>query len=59
MQRHNIGSWPSVLQVSRHVMFYGERFSVIRPTPNLEKKVSVFMSPEKRVAQIYPWALGK
>jgi len=54
MQRHNIGPRPSSLQVSRHVMSYGERLSVIRPTPNLEEQISVFISPENRVAQIHP-----
>jgi hypothetical protein len=31
---------------------------VQRPTPNLEDRVSVFMTPGDRVAQLYPEALG-
>jgi hypothetical protein len=31
--------------------------SQIRDSPNLEGKVHVFMSPRKRVAQLYPQAL--
>jgi hypothetical protein len=30
----------------------------MRPTPNLEDKVSVFMSPSDRVAQLYAQAPG-
>jgi hypothetical protein len=29
----------------------------LRPTPNLEDQVSVFMSPSDRVAQLYPLPL--
>jgi hypothetical protein len=29
-----------------------------RPTPNLEDHVSVFMTPEDRVAQLYPRVMG-
>jgi hypothetical protein len=32
--------------------FYGTRSSALRPTPNLEDQVTVFMSPSGRMAQI-------
>jgi hypothetical protein len=35
---------------------YIARLPVLRPTPNLEDQVSVFMSPRNRVAQLYPKA---
>jgi hypothetical protein len=38
--------------------FYGVRLLFPRLTPNLEDQVSVFMTPEDRVAQLYPRALG-
>ena len=57
-QQPSIGPWPSVLHVSRHVMFYGDRLSGPRPTPNLEDQVSVFMKPGDMMAQLYTYALG-
>jgi hypothetical protein len=30
----------------------------LRPSPNLEDQVSVFIPPSDRVAQLYPHALG-
>jgi hypothetical protein len=33
-------------------------YCLIRDSPNLEGQVPVFISPRKRVAQLYPWALG-
>jgi hypothetical protein len=38
--------------------FYRARSSALRPIPNLEDQVSVFMSPSDRVAQLYPQAPG-
>jgi hypothetical protein len=32
--------------------------SALRPTPNLEDQVPVFMSPSDRMAQLYPQAPG-
>jgi hypothetical protein len=32
--------------------------STTRPTPNPENQASVFVTPEDRVAQLYPQALG-
>jgi hypothetical protein len=34
------------------------RSSALRPTPNLEDQVSLFMSPSDRVGQLYPKAPG-
>jgi hypothetical protein len=44
MEHPTIGLWPPVLQISEHEMFYGERLSSCRPTPNLEDQVSVLMT---------------
>jgi hypothetical protein len=38
--------------------FYRAGLLVLRPTPNLEDQVSVFMAPGDSVAQLYPQALG-
>jgi hypothetical protein len=38
--------------------FYEARSLALRPTPNLEDQVSVFMSSRHRVAQLYPQAPG-
>jgi hypothetical protein len=32
--------------------------SALRPTPNLEDQIPVFLSPSDRVAQLYPQASG-
>jgi hypothetical protein len=40
------------------VIFYRARPSALRPTPNLEDKVPVFISPIDRVAQLYTQAPG-
>jgi hypothetical protein len=40
------------------MIFYKARSSALRPTPNLEEQVPVFMSPSDRVAQLYPQAPG-
>lgn len=53
----DLGTWPPV-QVSRHVMFYEDGLSANRPTPNIEDQASVFMNPGKKVAQLFPQALG-
>jgi hypothetical protein len=37
--------------------FYGVGLLTPRPTPNLEDQASVFMTPEDRVAQLYPHTL--
>jgi hypothetical protein len=52
-QQSDAGPRPPVLQVSSHVMFYGVRLSVPRPTPDLEGQVSVFMIHEDKVAQLH------
>jgi hypothetical protein len=41
---------------STTIIFYRARSSALRPTPNLEGQISVFMSPKDRVAQLYPRA---
>jgi hypothetical protein len=41
-------SWGSVTAV-----FYGVGLLAPHPTPNLEDKISVFMTPVDRVAQLY------
>ena len=53
-QQPNIGHRPSVLHVSRYVMFYGEGLMAPRPTPNLEDQVSLFVTPGQRVAHCTP-----
>jgi hypothetical protein len=40
------------------IFFYRASSSALRPTPNLEDRVSVFMSPSDKVAQLYPQAPG-
>jgi hypothetical protein len=40
------------------IFFYRARSSALRPTPNLDCQVSVFMSPSDRMAQLYPQAPG-
>jgi hypothetical protein len=54
VKQPNIGPWPSVLQLSRHVMTYGERLSAFRPTLELEDQTSLFTIPEDGVALLYP-----
>jgi hypothetical protein len=39
-------------------MFSRARSSALRPTPNLEGQISVFMSPSDRVVQLYSQAPG-
>jgi hypothetical protein len=39
-------------------MFYRARSPALLPIPNLEAQVYVFMSPDDRVAQLYPQAPG-
>jgi hypothetical protein len=34
------------------------RGCIVSPAPNLDDQASVFMTPEDRVAQLYPQALG-
>jgi hypothetical protein len=41
-----------------NVFSYTARSLALRPNPNLEDQVSVFMSPSDRVAQLYPKARG-
>jgi hypothetical protein len=43
----------SLFRISQQSCFYGARLSALRPTPNLEDQVSVFMSPNDRVAQLH------
>lgn len=50
-QQSDIGPWPPV-QVSRHVLLYGERLSAPPPTPNLEGQVPVFITPGDRVVYL-------
>ena len=40
----NNGPWSPSFLVSIHVMFYGERLSAPRPTPNLKDQVSIFVA---------------
>jgi hypothetical protein len=40
------------------VFFHKARSTVLRPTPNLEEQVSVFMSTSDKVVQSYPQAPG-
>jgi hypothetical protein len=40
------------------IFFYRTKSSALRPTPNLEDQVPIFMSPNNRLAQLYPQALG-
>lgn len=44
MQQPSTGTWPSILQVSAHVKFYGERLLDPRPASNFQDQVSVFMN---------------
>jgi hypothetical protein len=47
----------SLLWISeQHFFFYRARLSALRPTPNMEDQVSVFMSSSDRLAQLYPQA---
>jgi hypothetical protein len=39
-------------------MFYEEGLSASQPIPKLGDKISVFMTPGDKIAQIYPQALG-
>jgi hypothetical protein len=50
--------WFSLLWISQHYLFYRARFSALHPTHNLERQVSVFMSPSDRVAQLCPQVSG-
>jgi hypothetical protein len=38
------------------IFFYRARSSALRPTPNPEDQVSLFISPNNRVVQLYPQA---
>jgi hypothetical protein len=40
------------------IYFYRARSSDLRPTPNLEDQVPVFISPSDRFVQLYPQAPG-
>jgi hypothetical protein len=42
----------------RNNNFYRARSLALRPTPNLEDQVPVFMSPSDSVIQLYPQAAG-
>jgi hypothetical protein len=41
-----------------YFLFYSARSSALRPSPNPEDQVPVFISPNNRAAQLHPQALG-
>jgi hypothetical protein len=49
---------PPLLGFLDNNLFYRTELLVQRTSLNLEEKVSVFMTPGDRVAQLYPQALG-
>jgi hypothetical protein len=49
---------PNFEQASQQFSFYRVGLLAPRPTPTLEDQASVFISPRRRMAQLYPQALG-
>jgi hypothetical protein len=48
----------SLLWISQQYFFYRARSSALRPTPNLENQVSVYMFASDKAAQFYPRVPG-
>jgi hypothetical protein len=54
---YSIVNWTirlSLLWISQQFFFFGTKSSFLRPTSDLEDRVSVYMSPTDRAPQSYP-----